>query len=148
MENLRILLCPIDFSEGSQRALGAAMGLARRVGAEVHLLHVLPNAFYGAPPFTPVVAPVPDSEYVARTEVALRELGEKSATPGVEWRVGVRQGVVSEEIVRAAADADLVVMGTHGRTGLAHLLIGSVAERVVRTSRVPVLTVPMARETS
>ncbi len=143
MLEIRSILCPVDFSEGSERALNAAMALAKRTGADVRLLHVLPTAFYGAPPFTPVVAPTPDSAYVARTEAALRELGEKCAKDGVPWRACVSQGSVPQEIDRASTGADLVVMGTHGRTGLAHMLIGSVAERVVRTSRIPVLTVPL-----
>ena len=72
----------------------------------------------------------------------LRRFAEARFT-GVELKLQVREGDPSREIIRAAADlgADLIVLGTHGRTGVAHLLIGSVAEKVVRKSPVPVLTV-------
>jgi nucleotide-binding universal stress UspA family protein len=126
------LLVPTDFSVCSMRALRYAEELARRFGAEIVLVHV-------------------DESLVARSELAgLREAvaGEELERlvallekRGVPARAVVRSGGAAEEIAEEAESADLVVMGTHGRTGLAHVLMGSVAERVVRHARCPVLTV-------
>ena len=144
MSDVKRILCPIDFSTHSEAALRTAMNLAAKLDAEVRLLHVLPNAFYGAPPFTPVVSPTPDGEFREQSMVALKEFGDRLGRDGVPFTTELAQGVIPVEVVRVAKerDADLIVMGTHGRTGLAHMMIGSVAERVVRTSTVPVLTVP------
>jgi len=78
-----------------------------------------------------------------RLEKQLSEFVKQTATEGVNITTGLAEGVPYVEITRAAKafDADLIVIGTHGRTGLAHLLLGSVAERVLRISEIPVLVV-------
>jgi universal stress protein A len=129
---IKRLLVPTDFSVCSMRALRYAEELARRFGAEVALVHV-------------------DESLVARSElsglreaVAEEELERLVAllqARGVPARAVVRSGGAAEEITAETERADLVVMGTHGRTGLAHVLMGSVAERVVRHASCPVLTV-------
>lgn len=147
MSEVKRILAPVDFSENSEAALKFAISLAQRLGAAVHLLHVLPTPVYGAPPFTPVVAPVPDPKYREECTKALNELAATHSS-GVDVTQEVVEGTAHVEIGRLAGErkADMIVMGTHGRTGLQRLLLGSVAERVVRTATVPVLTVPLEQE--
>jgi len=135
----RILL-PTDFSECSQRARSYACELAKRFSAEIHLLHVV------APISVPgYMGPVPQ-EWLHPDEDARRELEEWN-DPDFEHAKSVVRSVATGtpfvEIVRYARDqnADLIVMGTHGRSGLSHALLGSVAEKVVRKAPCPVLTV-------
>jgi nucleotide-binding universal stress UspA family protein len=147
MENpVRKILCPVDFSEPSERALAQAVALARLNGAELILLTVVqpvPTSIPGEGTLLNELRPMP----FIMTELAQEHLdklrdkycGEISGRTAVE----VAAGVPFVEIVRAArdAEADLIVMGSHGRTGLEHLLIGSVAERVVRKAPCSVLVV-------
>ena len=141
MISLKRILVPTDFSEPSSRALTYACELARRFSAELHLLHV------AVPPVmpTPYMGTVGDEifhpEKAAQKHLDAMENPEFESVAPIE-RV-VRTGTPFVEIVRHAKenDIDLIVMGTHGRTGLVHALIGSVAEKVVRKAPCPVLTV-------
>lgn len=142
----REILCPVDFSEASERAARFAVDLARTLCGTVQLAHVLPLVL---PPLpvpelglaTDGIIPT-DEQLSAETIASLHRL---AATLGVEGaRVHVATGSAAREILRIAKESGvgMIVMGSHGRTGLAHLLLGSVAERVIRGSRVPVLVVP------
>lgn len=134
------ILVPSDFSESSDAALEYARMLANRFGASLHLLHVLnepllaeglaAEAFMSEPPA--IRAGLVDE---ARAHLSQRASGTSSTE--------VVFGHAAAAIVECAArlGADLIVMGSHGRTGLAHLLLGSVAEAVGRTATCPVLTV-------
>jgi nucleotide-binding universal stress UspA family protein len=135
MLTIRTILHPTDFSERSEHAFHLACSLARDHGARVVLLHVvsIPVVAYEG-----VVLPPPIEE---ATEDAKRRLSQmKPAGIPVEHRVA--EGDAAEMILRVAEEvhADLIVMGTHGRTGLSRLLMGSVAEQVVRRAPCPVLT--------
>ncbi len=140
MITLERILLPTDFSECSARARSYACELARRFTAEVHLLHV-------ASPITVpgYVGPLPE-ELLRAEENARRELDEWD-DPSFEQAKAVVRSVLTGtpfvEIVRYARErnVDLIVMGTHGRSGLTQALIGSVAEKVVRKAPCPVLTV-------
>jgi nucleotide-binding universal stress UspA family protein len=140
---LRNILAPVDFGAGSDHSLEAALDLAKLTGASVHILHVYQIPVYG----------FPDGAFLAGPEIATRlsEAAQKgldnvvnrvSAT-GVKVLGHLRQGNPPDEIVAAAEElgCDAIVLGTHGRKGIAHALMGSVAERVVRTSPTPVLTI-------
>ncbi|MCS6857564.1 MAG: universal stress protein [Deltaproteobacteria bacterium] len=133
----RSILCPIDFSEASQRALGLACDLAQVFSAEVHVIHVYQLSAYASP----------NSGLARDLESQVRRELEQFVGPavqrGIPVRTGLRMGIPYVEIVEAAREipADLIVMGTTGKTGLQHFLLGSVAERVVRSAEVPVLTV-------
>ncbi len=139
------ICCPIDFSDASRAAMEVAADLARRHGAELVLLHAYP-----IPGYT-----FPDGSVVASPKM-MQDLAEGAERHLEEWRVEAERlvgaprvttakaiGEPAAEIVAAAkANAiDLLVLGTHGRTGLEHALMGSVAERVVRKAHCPVLTV-------
>jgi nucleotide-binding universal stress UspA family protein len=145
------ILVPTDFSPPSDRALEYARRMAARCGATLHLLHVLEEtvdaARFGSDVF------VPDSPAVraarlreARRKLAHRRGGADHKQPGVSTEVVV--GSSTRTIARYAAvnSFDLIVMGTHGRTGFAHLIMGSVAEAVVRTASCPVLSIQHPRE--
>jgi nucleotide-binding universal stress UspA family protein len=141
----RVVLVPTDFSPCSDGAVALAADLARLHGARLVLLHV---SDVGAVDLAATVRPSADGPAVAvgayvksTAEAELRATALRAGLGDVGLRVEI--GRPAERIVAAAAavDADVVVMGTHGRTGLAHLLVGSVTERVVRTCSVPVLTV-------
>ena len=147
MSKTKTLLCPVDFSEGSSNAVQRAAHLANELGAEVELFHayILPVL---ALPDGPVVA-TPD--YVTRiTSAAQKGLEEHAAVlerEGVKVTTKLAEGDPRTAICERAEEigAYMIVMGTHGRAGAAHWLLGSVAERVVRTSKIPVLTVRLEK---
>ena len=136
------ILVPFDFSEHSDKALRWASGMAQKWNAAVMVLHVVP---------TPVYPPIVMESFLdtARLEAGLKEDAEqrmkemvgKEGAVAVESRVEV--GEPFWDICRIAEEekVDLIVMGSHGRTGLAHVLVGSVAERVVRHASCPVVVI-------
>jgi nucleotide-binding universal stress UspA family protein len=128
------ILHPTDFSEPSQAACEKAVELARQCGAKLTVLHVYANPLM-AEGFAYVPDPRPEFEQRLST-VANVELP-------IAVERALRVGVPAEQIVEFAREhnCDLVVMGTHGRTGLSHLLVGSVAEHVVRHAPCPVMVV-------
>lgn len=142
---LKNILCPTDFSEPSEQALPFATALARRYGATIHALHVL----------TPIVTPesgISGIAIQAEVENASRFMCEiDSQLAGIEHQTSVENALsVWEAVDNAIRDhsIDLIVIGTHGRTGVPRLLLGSVAEEVFRCSPCPVMTVGPAVRTS
>ena len=136
------ILVPIDGSPPAERAAEHALDLARRFDATVHLIHVVDVQTAGGL----FSAGGVDEEFVGRLEASARETiaeVEESAGPDDDVQTAVVKGKPSEGILDYADenDADLVFMGTHGRTGLDRYATGSVTERVVRLSDVPVFTV-------
>jgi len=140
---IRTILAPTDFSPASDGAVRYAVDLAARLGARVILLHAF------GPPIIPVlegaVIPTPAqvTDLIVRAGEQLEEVRRQVTRGDVSIETKVVQGAAATAIVDAARDfdVDLVVVGTHGRTGWRHLALGSVAERVVRTAAVPVLTI-------
>ena len=142
------ILTPTDFSDDSKLALGYAVELAQKFSAEIVVVHV-------DQPLAPVMVSelnpgldVNTMNRIAEEQrlLALRELDQTTARlreQGLKARSLMRVGAPFLEIINTAAseNADLIVMGTHGRSGLAHVLMGSVAERVVRKAPCPVLTI-------
>lgn len=142
--SFRTILVPTDFSAGALVAVEYALALANRTGADVVLLHVMEPTVYSVDfAFT-----YPDIEAEVRRGAieSLRQLSEGARVRGVRAEHVLVAGTPFVEIGKVAADrkADLIVMGTHGRTGLAHAVLGSTAERVVRFAPCPVLTVKAA----
>ncbi len=131
------ILIPTDFSEPSDAALQYATEMARAVGARLYLLHVPGKTGENLEMNFPV----------GRFETSARQRLDTLLSPSDIERLrpeyAVRIGTPAEEIVRYAdaRDIDLIIMGTHGRSGVAHLLLGSVAEQVVRVAPCPVLLV-------
>lgn len=144
MLEIRQILAPTDFSRHSEAALRYACRLAERLGATLHLLHVLPDVVPVGP--DPMLAPSMPPDYYSETETQSLDALAKAIDPS--WgqpqavQTAVRWGGAVEGIVGYAADQgiDLIVIATHGRTGLSHVLLGSVAERIVREAPCPVLS--------
>jgi universal stress protein A len=139
------ILVPTDFSCDADTAMRYAIDLAKPFGASVELLHVVEDplaaGMWSAEFYTAEIAGL-QLNLVKDSEARLQRIVEDANTP--VWLVSeVRTGSAATTIVETAREhhADLIVMGTKGRTGLAHLLMGSVAERVVRLAPCPVLTV-------
>jgi nucleotide-binding universal stress UspA family protein len=143
MADIKHILCPVDFSETSEHSLRYAIDLASRLGATVELVHVYQLPTYALPDGAILARPDFVANLTTELQKQLDELIRRYSGHGVELRGRVVEGMAFAEIDRVAEEggASLIVMGTHGRTGMKHLLLGSVAERVVRTSKVPVLTV-------
>jgi nucleotide-binding universal stress UspA family protein len=139
------ILIPTDFSEHADRALSAAASLAKVMGATLHIVHVGPLVPYFGPPFAPGRAFANELRTASRKEFDAYMAALHAR--GVEATGTLAEGIAYIEINRVAKDAgaDLIIMGTHGRTGVEHALLGSVAERVIRTSPIPVMVVPAPR---
>jgi nucleotide-binding universal stress UspA family protein len=146
MIEIRRILCPIDFSDHSRRALDHAIAIARWYESTVTVLHVFSPAPItaiapGAVVLQPMLLTPPDRD---RLLAETKAFAEREGAPGVSVETVVREGSIAGEILDAAAGmhADLVVVGTHGRSGFQRLVLGSVAEKVLRKAACPVLTVP------
>jgi nucleotide-binding universal stress UspA family protein len=138
------ICCPVDFSEPSRVAMRVAAGLASKFGAELALLHAWTPPAYDLPEGGPLFTEEFTRKATARIDELLAAWKREAESVGAaRVSTAIAHGVPFEEIVRFAADGryDLIVMGTHGRTGLQHAIIGSVAERVVRVAKCPVLTI-------
>ncbi len=148
MIKLQNILCPLDFSENSLEALKYATHTALREDATLYLIHIVDSRVYdyGGPIYEPVI-PAMKSKIDQASKDRLRDKLLEKVPKEIRDRVEmvITFGVPFVEIIRAARDydVDLIVMGTQGRTGVSHILIGSVAERVVRKAPCPVLTVKM-----
>lgn len=139
----KTILVPTDFSEASNAALEVALDLAAELGASIVLLHSFEIPMLGVPDGGLVLTPDVTSRVLEGAKSGLdREVG-RYTTRGVPLRSVVDQAEPWRSIVTKAEElgVDLIVMGTHGRRGLPRALLGSVAEKVVRTSPVPVMTV-------
>jgi nucleotide-binding universal stress UspA family protein len=145
MPVIRKILVPVDFSDASRNAAQYALELAVQLSAgqtpaSVDFLHAWQLAGFATP----------SSELAKDTERQLRDELDKfvaDLAPKVHVRNHLRLGIPYQEVVQAASDyeSDLIIMGTTGKSGLEHFLVGSVAERVVRGAPVPVVTVRFAK---
>jgi nucleotide-binding universal stress UspA family protein len=148
--DIKRILVPLDFSPNSTRALDYAHGLALKLDAAIHLIHVceVPGMSIGSMDAYAIAYSEWSQRLGEEAECHLTEI--KNRLRGVEATTEVRFGNPAAAIVEAANanDADLIVMGTHGHGALMHVMMGNVAERVVRTAVCPVLTVrgPRQRE--
>ena len=143
--SIRRILFPTDFSEPARKAQKYAMALADVFGAELHLLHVVPFAVMPFPDSSTEWA-LPADDLKSQVAAAEQHLAKELGPDWPEERHTVHSAVVGfavDEIVKYAHNHEIgmIVIGTHGRTGLSHLLLGSVAEKLVRLATCPVLTV-------
>lgn len=150
------ILVPIDYSDNARRAKDFALAQAKIFGAEVNLLHVVDNSTYEAylqkgfmgemPVFLPLTQVPPGSELEDRIQIFMKkakaELDSYIGDHDGSIKTTLRQGNVVDEILAEAkeSNADMVIMCTHGWTGIKHLMMGSITERLVRLSPIPVLT--------
>ena len=148
MVQIKRILCPVDFSEISRHAFDRALAVARSYNGEVTVMHVLqlpahlPALAYEPAGAGPLGFEVPDRAHIS-PELS-RFLGVEQASDVLIRQEIVEASAVHKEILIQGSrmSADLIVMGTHGRSGVHHLFLGSVAEKTLRTSPIPVLTVP------
>lgn len=143
MIELKNLLVPVDFSDHSTKALDTAIGLAKTVGAKLHLVHVLHFPVQVAAPGQVMV---PQDLWTQIRDAARRRLEQAAETVAgreVQVETHLTEGPNAQSIVELAEKigADMIVMGTRGHSGLKHVLLGSVAERTVRLAHCPVMTV-------
>jgi nucleotide-binding universal stress UspA family protein len=150
----KTILVPHDFSSPANHAAALARDEAKTHGAKILLLHVieLPGQITQDTALMPDAtgAPISVRDYATRgAENHLDDIAARLAKDGAKPQTFIRFGKPSDEILQFAEEnaVDLIVMGTHGHTGLRHLLVGSVTERVVRVSKLPVLTVPLREHT-
>lgn len=141
------ILVPTDGSAGVERAIEQAVALAEVHGATIHAVFVVNTASFASLPMETSWEGVSDM-LREDGEAALERVREIAAGRDVPVETALIEGTPSKEVVRYAEEegCDLIVMGTHGRGGIDRLLLGSVAERVVRGSPVPVLTVRVREE--
>jgi len=138
------ILCPLDFSRHSNRALDMACALAREHKAKLTILHAYVIPAYPLPEGYVLASPETVAEILSKTQDAMTAAKAKAQGSGVaSVEALTTEGAPFPEIVRVARElnSDLIVIATHGRTGLKHVLLGSVTERVVRKAPCAVLTV-------
>ena len=138
------ILVPTDFSENAQHAVDYAIELAKHCSAKLHLLHtpVVPTYLLMDLSYSP--GPEAVTRILNDSQEALDAQAKQIAESGVEHFTAIREGTV-HEVIRDYAkehDVDLVVVGTHGRTGVSKLMYGSVTERVIKTVHTPIIIVP------
>lgn len=141
---IKRILLPTDLSEASISAFKYAKSLAEKYGASIYVLHILEN-------LPPVLAIHALDLTVDRVEKNMEEnarnqlerIVKENLKTKAKVQIFIRKGLVDDEIVKFADEKkiDLIVMGTHGRTGIEYTLLGSIAEKVVRKAKCPVLTV-------
>jgi nucleotide-binding universal stress UspA family protein len=142
MINLKNILCPIDHSDCSKEALKYAVSFAMKDEAKLYLLHVIDIRSFDESLDT-MTRQMPDDETIKQLKTKLFECVPEEIRNDMQVEALVVQGIPFAEIISIAKKnkVDMIVMGTHGRTGLAHIMIGSVSEKVVRKAHCPVLTV-------
>ncbi|HEU4537855.1 MAG TPA: universal stress protein [Polyangiaceae bacterium] len=151
MAHAPVIVVPTDFSSASTAALERAKDLARKLGEGIALVHVIDEGFYYVAPLG--VPPVPTTYLNDLEQRLLEHLGGLAAAvreAGVPCEAVVRRGQAAPQVLAFVDEINptMVVMGTHGRTGWKHALLGSVAERVVQRANCPVLVVPGDRSES
>jgi len=143
---IKQILVPTDFSENAQHAVDYATELAKKCSAKLHLLHtpVVPTYLLMDLSYSP--GPEAVTRILNDAQEALDRQAESLAGSGVEHFTVIREGTI-HEVIRDYAkehDIDLVVVGTHGRTGVSKLMYGSVTERVIKTVHTPIIVIPRA----
>jgi len=150
MIRLKTILFPTDFSETSQEAARYAISFAREFKAKVFVLHVVNEKIFTESSMPRVVSVEEmEREMTEEARKRLKTLVPAEEAEGLDWETVIRQGEPFLEIIRFAKDqdVDIIVIGTHGRSGFEHIIFGSTAEKVVRKAPCPVLSVrPEQRE--
>ncbi len=147
---IKKILLPTDLSPASISAFKYAKSLAEKYGASIYVLHVLENI----PPVLAIHALDLTIERVEKNmeenaKVQLEKIVKENLKGKNKVKIFIRKGLVDEEIIKFADEKkiDIIVMGTHGRTGIEYTLLGSIAEKIVRKAKCPVLTVKPEKQT-
>jgi nucleotide-binding universal stress UspA family protein len=155
MVAIKTILLPTDGSECSSRAMAYALSLASQYGGRVVALHVIDQRWddQTRAAFVEIGPELMQKLHSGNAQEArriLQEVAHAGARSGVPVETRMATGIPFEDIVRVGKElsADLIIMGTHGRTGVSHLLLGSVAEKVVRRAHCPVMTVRLEEHDS
>lgn len=143
MLQIRKILVPVDFSRHSAKALDYAIELARKFDASIHILHSYPIHVGGVTPYGVAFPESLERDWRAAAQQQLDAWGDKVSAAGLEVSLSLTPMAAAEAVAETAEEigADLVVMGTRGLSGLKHVLLGSVAERTLRSAPCPVLAV-------
>ena len=149
MFSIKNILVPTDFSSLSQSALEYARDLADNMNAAIHILHVIDKSM----PFVPGKQNLSEAELAAALEADARKqlsafIAETENDTSIKVIGVIKHGIDFEEIVKYTKEiqAELIVIATHGRTGIMHSLLGSVAEKVIQHAKCPVLVIPAGEE--
>ena len=142
MISLKKILCPIDHSDCSKEALKYAVSLAMKDEAKLLLLHIIDIRSFNEG-LEAMSAQIPDEETLEQLRVKLLDCIPEEIRDDMEVEALVVQGIPFAEIISTAKEneIDMIVIGSHGRTGISHMMLGSVSEKVVRKAPCPVLTV-------
>ncbi len=143
MEMIKKILVPIDFSNYSKKALHYTVSFAQQFNSEIDLVYVIEPIIYPADlSMGQLVIPQTNLDFQEKAEEELKELAQSEIGDLLNYNIFVRTGKPFMEIIEAAKeiDADLIIIATHGHTGVEHLLFGSTSEKVVRKAPCPVLT--------
>ncbi len=143
METIKKILVPIDFSDYSKKALQYTVKFAKSFNSELHLIYVIEPMIYPADlSMGQMVIPPSEVNMDEKAKTELEELAKTEIGDSLRYNIIVKTGKPFQEIIETAAevDADLIIIATHGHTGVEHLLFGSTAEKVVRKAPCPVLT--------
>ena len=147
MSTIQRIVVATDFSDLADTVIDQALNLAKQLGASVTLVHSYEIPIYGFPEGVLVAPPDVASRIGDAAQSQLDNLAKRHADRGVPLATVLRMGAAWDEINAVAAEkkADLIVVGTHGRRGLTRALLGSTAERILRTATLPVFVVHSAR---
>ena len=148
---IKSILWPSDASKSADRALETAVQLAKQFGAKIYGLQVVaevPTFGEAGPPITGIDIPAYERELKLAAQEALERKVTEKVPSDIEIQTAIEIGKPADIIINYAKDnkIELIVMSTHGRTGLSHLMIGSVAENVIRRSPIPTLIIPSERK--
>ncbi len=142
MINLKKILCPVDHSDCSKEALKYAVSFAMKDNSKLYLMHVIDIRAFDESIDT-MTPQIPDGETLKQLKTKLLDCIPEEIRDDMDVEAIVVQGVPFVEIISTAKenDIDMIVIGSHGRTGITHMMMGSVSEKVVRKAPCPVLTV-------
>jgi universal stress protein A len=142
MISLKKILCPIDHSDCSKEALKYAVSFALKDKAKLYLLHVVDIRSFNES-MDAISNQIPDEETLKQLKLKLLDCIPEEIREDMDIEARVVQGIPFVEIISTAKenDIDMIVIGTHGRTGIVHMMMGSVSEKVVRKAHCPVLAV-------
>lgn len=142
MINIKNILCPVDHSDCSKEALKYAVSFAIKDNSKLYLLHVIDIRAFNESIDT-MTPKIPDDETLKQLKTKLLDCIPEEMRDDMKVEALVIQGIPFVEIISAAKknEIDMIVLGSHGRTGITHMMMGSVSEKVVRKAPCPVLTV-------